>query len=116
MTELISSAVVAFAVRNVRSTSETFGVGTRTELPSNFPFSSGSTRATALAAPVEVGIIERAAARERLKSLCGRSSNCWSFVYEWMVVICADRIPNFSWITFATGARQLVVHEALEMT
>src|ERR1041385_1154376 len=28
---------------------------------------------------------------------------------------CAERIPNFSWTTFATGARQFVVHEAFEM-
>ena len=52
---------------------ETFGVGTRTEMPSNFPFSSGRTRPTAFAAPVVVGIIDSAAARPRRRSLCGRS-------------------------------------------
>jgi len=31
------------------------------------------------------------------------------------VVISPRSIPTASWITFATGARQLVVHEALEM-
>ena len=61
------------SVRNVRSTSDTFGVGTRTEMPSNLPFSSGSTRPTAFAAPVVVGIIDSAAARPRRQSLCGRS-------------------------------------------
>ena len=43
------------------STSDTFGVGTRTEMPSRLPFSSGSTRPMALAAPVDVGIWLRAA-------------------------------------------------------
>src|ERR1700744_3081221 len=62
---LISSAVVGRLETNFRSTSETLGVGTRTETPSNLPFNSGKTRPTALAAPVEVGIIERAAARAR---------------------------------------------------
>src|SRR5882672_3297976 len=32
-----------------------------------------------------------------------------------MVVICASRIPNDSWITLATGARQFVVQEAFEI-
>jgi hypothetical protein len=49
----------------VRSTTETFGVGTRIATPSSLPLSSGSTRPTALAAPVEVGIIDIAAARAR---------------------------------------------------
>ncbi len=59
---------------------ETFGVGTRIDEPSSLPFSSGMTRPTALAAPVEVGIIERAAARARYRSLCIWSSEGWSFV------------------------------------
>ena len=37
-------------------TSETLGVGTRIEVPSSLPFSSGITRPTALAAPVLVGM------------------------------------------------------------
>src|SRR2546429_579993 len=71
-----SSLLVSFSTSMTTSTSETFGVGTRTLMPSNFPFNSGKTRATALAAPVEVGIMERPAARARRKSLCGRSSSC----------------------------------------
>ena len=39
--------------------------GTRTDTPSSLPLSSGSTRPTALAAPVEVGIMLSAAARAR---------------------------------------------------
>ena len=62
---LISSLVVARLATNLRSTTETFGVGTRIAEPSSLPLSSGSTRPTALAAPVVVGIIESAAARAR---------------------------------------------------
>src|SRR5581483_11575520 len=78
-----SGAVAGLFRIAARSTSETFGVGTRTEMPSSLPFNSGSTSPTATAAPVVVGIIESAAARARRRSLCGRSSSCWSFVYEW---------------------------------
>jgi len=59
------SALVARLATNFRSTTETLGVGTRIETPSSLPFSSGSTRPIALAAPVEVGICESAAARAR---------------------------------------------------
>ena len=56
---LTSSTVVGRFGTNLKSISETFGVGTRIEVPSSLPFSSGSTRPTAFAAPVEVGIIEQ---------------------------------------------------------
>src|SRR5678816_1863704 len=52
ITVLISSIVVARFAWNVRSTSDTLIVGTRTEKPSSLPLSSGSTRPTAAAAPV----------------------------------------------------------------
>ena len=77
---LISSAVALLVNSAVRSTTETFGVGTRIAIPSSFPFSSGMTSETALAAPVVVGIIDIAAARARRRSLCGRSRIFWSFV------------------------------------
>jgi hypothetical protein len=47
--------VVARLAMNFRSTTETFGVGTRMEKPSSLPLSSGSTRPTALAAPSRSG-------------------------------------------------------------
>lgn len=43
--------------RTVRSTTETSIVGTRKAMPVSFPFSSGSTAPTALAAPVEDGMM-----------------------------------------------------------
>src|SRR5512135_2852273 len=51
---LISSLLVDFLATNLKSTTETFGVGTRIATPSSLPLSSGSTRPTALAAAVEV--------------------------------------------------------------
>src|SRR5712671_5247791 len=69
----------------------------------------------ALAAPVEVGIMDSAAARARRRSWWGRSRIFWSFVYECTVVIWPFTIPNVSWRTLATGPRQFVVQEALEM-
>ena len=104
-----------FSSRAVRSTSETLGVGTRIAMPSSLPAIAGSTSLSALAAPVVVGIIDSAAARARRRSLCGRSRICWSLVYEWIVVIRPDTMPKVSCSTLATGARQLVVHDAFEM-
>jgi glyceraldehyde 3-phosphate dehydrogenase len=57
----------------------------------------------------------RAAARARRRSLCGRSRICWSFVYAWIVVMNPDSIPHASFSTFASGATQFVVQDALEM-
>src|SRR4051812_4439979 len=68
----------------------------------------------ALAAPVEVGIMDRPAARARRRSLWGRSRIFWSFVYEWIVVIWPFLMPHVSFSTLATGARQLVVQDALD--
>src|SRR5690349_19960559 len=94
---------------------DTFGVGTRTAKPSSLPAISAITSFSALAAPVEVGIIESAAARARRRSLCGKSRMTWSLVYEWIVVMVPVTILKVSWITLAIGAKQLVVHEAFEM-
>src|SRR6185503_18895835 len=60
---LTDSAVADFDSIAVRSTTETFGVGTRNAIPSSLPLSCGSTSPTAAAAPVVVGMIESAAAR-----------------------------------------------------
>jgi hypothetical protein len=49
-------------------------VGTRIAVPSSLPLSSGITSPTARAAPVEVGIIDTAAARARCMSLCSVST------------------------------------------
>ena len=89
-------------------------MGTRRAIPFSLPFSRGNTNDTALAAPVEVGKMFRAAARALLKSRWEASSSLWSPVYEWVVVMVPLMMPNFLSSTF-TKARQLVVHEALLM-
>ena len=38
----------------------------------------------------------------------------WSFVYAWIVVMNPTSIPKESFSTFASGATQFVVHDALE--
>ena len=57
-----------------------------------------------------------AAARARRRSLCGASCRRWSAVYAWIVVIRPCSTPIASCRTLANGARQFVVHDALEMT
>ena len=54
---LSSSTRRVAATVAVKSTTLTVGVGTRRLKPSNLPLSSGMTRASALAAPVVVGMM-----------------------------------------------------------
>ena len=61
----VSAGAVCFFATILRSMTDTFGVGTRMETPSSLPMSSGRTRPIAFAAPVDVGIIDIAAARPR---------------------------------------------------
>ncbi len=100
----------------VRSTRLTSLTGTRSDIPCSLPLSSGITSDIALAAPVEVGMIESPAARARRRSLCGVSRSTMSLVYAWTVVIRPASMPKLSLSTLATGARQLVVHDALLTT
>ena len=66
--ELTSSTVTGLLASNVKSTALTFGVGTLNAEPSYFPLSSGKTSPNAMAAPVEVGIIDVAADLARYRS------------------------------------------------
>ena len=77
---LTSSTVVSRPASKVRSVAEPVGIGTRIANPSSLPLSCGRTRPIALAAPVEVGTMLRAAARARRRSLCGPSCRFWSCV------------------------------------
>src|SRR4051794_8114457 len=117
MAALIASYVVAFSVLNVRSTTETSGTGTQTAMPVSLPLSAGSARPTALAAPVLDGMMFWYAPRPPRQSfLLGPSTVGWVAVAAWMVLMRPSTRPNLSLITFATGARQLVVQEALLTT
>src|SRR4051794_3105197 len=119
---LISSMLTSRERTADRSVIEPVGTGTRNEVPLSLPASSGSTRPIAFAAPVLLGMIERLAARMRRRSglplrvALARSCKDWSLVYAWTVVMRPCSRPNVSLSTFAIGARQLVVHDAFEMT
>mmetsp|Transcript_30147 Transcript_30147/g.64797 ORF Transcript_30147/g.64797 Transcript_30147/m.64797 type:complete len:232 (+) Transcript_30147:783-1478(+) len=113
----ISSYVAAFLSLTVRSTTDTSGVGTRKAMPVSLPLSSGMTLPTALAAPVEEGMMLSLAPRPPRQSLPeGPSTVFWVAVVACTVVMRPSSMPKFSWMTLARGARQLVVHEALETT
>ena len=79
------------------------------------PASAGITFPTAFAAPVLEGMILVAAARPPLQSfLEGPSTVFCVAVMECTVVIRPSTMPKLSLITFAKGARQFVVQDALE--
>src|SRR5215813_9416893 len=114
---LISSYWAPLARRHVKSTTETLAIGTRNAIPVNLPLSSGMTLPTALAAPVLEGMMFAAAARPPRQSFFeGPSTVFCVAVTACTVVIRPSTIPNLSCTTLARGARQFVVHEALETT
>ena len=65
----IASMEESFSAMNVRSTTETSGVGTRNAIPVSFPFVDGSTSPTAFAAPVADGMMLQAALRPPSQSV-----------------------------------------------
>merc|ERR1719335_773642 len=79
---------------------------------------TGYALATALAAPVEDGMMLAEAARPARQSLpfIELSTTIWEAVAAWTVVIRPCLMPNFSLMTLTRGARPLVVHEAQETT
>src|SRR3954454_20135971 len=119
---LISSMEAALVRFAERAVIEPVGTGTRRAAPSSLPLSSGSTRPIARAAPELFGMIDNAAERMRRRSglplrvALARSTSDWSLVYACTVVIRPCSMPNVSRSTLAIGARQFVVHEALEIT
>src|SRR3989338_1853423 len=85
-------------------------------MPVSFLFSSGITLPTALAAPVEDGMMFSRMPRPPRQSLLdGPSTVFWVAVAACTVVIRPRLMHQLSFSTLATGARQLVVHEALEI-
>src|SRR3954470_22877745 len=115
MAALISLMLVAFSVFTVRSTQETVGTGTRKAMPVSLPLSSGITLPTALAAPVDEGMMFSRMPRPPRQSFFeGPSTVFCVAVVACTVVIKPRLMPQLSFNTLATGARQLVVQEALE--
>src|SRR5258706_6781795 len=115
MAALILSYEAGLTSLTARSPTDTSATGTRNDMPVSFPFNSGMTKATALAAPVEEGIIFwYAPLPPRQSFMEGLSTVFCVAVTAWMVLIRPSRIPNLSFNTLARGAKQLVVHDALE--
>merc|ERR1719181_59938 len=79
---------------------------------------TGYALATALAAPVDEGMMLVAAARPARQSepFIEPSTVSCEAVVAWTVVIRPCLMPNLSWMVFTSGARPLVVHEAHETT
>merc|ERR1719310_1361281 len=119
MWALISSYEASLPSLQVRSTTDTSGVGTRKAMPVSLPLTEGSTLPTAFAAPVAEGMMFCDAPRPPRQSLPpreGPSTVSCVAVIAWTVVMRPSTMPNLSFTTFASGARQLVVHEALLTT
>eukprot|EP00817_Percolomonadidae_sp_ATCC50343_P004111 CAMPEP_0117427696 /NCGR_PEP_ID=MMETSP0758-20121206/7513_1 /TAXON_ID=63605 /ORGANISM="Percolomonas cosmopolitus, Strain AE-1 (ATCC 50343)" /LENGTH=223 /DNA_ID=CAMNT_0005213529 /DNA_START=173 /DNA_END=841 /DNA_ORIENTATION=- len=117
---LMSSSDAPFSSLTVRSTTDTSTVGTLNAIPVSFPFNSGMTTPTAFAAPVDAGIMLFNAALPDLHfdgpPRTGASTVFCVAVDACTVVINPSTIPYFSWIIAASGAKQLVVHDALDTT
>merc|ERR1719472_717068 len=79
---------------------------------------TGYALATALAAPVDDGMMLAEAARPARQSapFIEPSTVSCEAVAAWTVVMRPCLMPNFSLTTFTSGARPLVVHDAHETT
>src|SRR3954470_8740401 len=110
-----SSYDASLTSSTVRSTTDTSEVGTRKAIPVSLPFSSGITLPTALAAPVDDGMMfSRMPRPPRQSFLDGPSTVFWVAVVACTVVIRPRLMPQLSFTTLAIGARQLVVQDAFE--
>merc|ERR1719253_599403 len=105
MAATISSMDASFSSLQVRSTTDTSGVGTRKAMPVSLPFRDGMTFSDA-----------QRPARQSFPPRDGPSTVSWFAVIAWTVVIRPSTMPNLSWIALARGARQFVVHDALLAT
>merc|ERR1712134_222025 len=113
MAATISSMVASFSSLHVRSTTDTSIVGTRKAMPVSLPLTDGITLATALAAPVDEGMMLPDAARPPRQSFFDEPSTVgWDAVMAWTVVIKPLLMPKASLMAFTTGASPFVVQEA----
>ena len=103
-TFLMSSYLAAFSRQQVRSTTDPFGVGTRKAMPVSFLFSPRMTLLTALAVPVETGVMSWAAPQLSHHSFPeGPSLVFWVTVMAWTVVMSLSSMPKLLWMTLARG-------------
>src|SRR3954465_4290875 len=91
-------------------------VGTRKAMPVSFLLRSGITTPTAFAAPVDDGMMFSRMPRPPRQSLFAGPSTVFCVAVAACTVVIRPRLmPQVSLRTFATGARQFVVHEEFEM-
>src|SRR3954462_5195083 len=85
-------------------------------MPVNFLLSSGITTPTALAAPVDDGMMFSKMPRAPRPSLLEGPSTVFCVAVAACTVVMRPRLMSqVSLSAFATGARQFVVHDALEI-
>ena len=85
-------------------------------MPVSFLFSSGMTLPTAFAAPVDDGMMFSRMPRPPRQSLFDGPSTVFCVAVAACTVVIRPRLmPQLSFSTLATGARQFVVQEAFEM-
>merc|ERR1719510_2530218 len=104
----MSSYFAPFSKRHVKSTTDTSGVGTRNAMPVSLPFTEGRTLPTALAAPVEEGMMfcdAQRPPRQSFPPLEGPSTVSCVAVIACTVVMRPSTRPNFSCTTLVSGAR-----------
>jgi hypothetical protein len=107
--------VVAVSSTQVKSTTDTSAVGTRNAMPVSLPLRAGITLVTALAAPVELGMMLPEAHRPPRQSLLLlESTTFWVAVMACTVVMRPILMPYASFTAFTMGARPLVVQLAHE--
>lgn len=91
----MSSHLAAFFRRQVRSTTDTLGVGTWKDVPVSFLFSSEITLLRALAAPGEGGMVSWAALQPSHHSFPDWLSVVfWVAVTAWTVVMSPSIVPE----------------------
>ena len=112
MASITASAPCSPSIRNTASTTLPVSVGTRRAVPLSLPSRCGSTLPTALAAPVEAGMMLFRVARFLLPP--NASTTFWVAVAACVVLIRPAAIGKERSTTAASGARQLVVQLALE--
>jgi len=84
-------------------------------MPVSFLLSSGITTPTALAAPVLLGMMFSRMPRPPRQSLLDGPSTVFCVAVAACTVVIRPRLmPHLSFSTLAMGARQLVVHDALD--
>merc|ERR1719454_1458141 len=116
---MMSSIFAGLSNAQVKSTTDTSGVGTRKAMPVNLPLRAGKHLPTAFAAPVDDGMMFCEAQRPPRQSLpprLGPSTVSCVAVIACTVVIKPSTMPNLLCTTFASGARQFVVHDAFDTT